>query len=173
MLALNRNLNQIAAQPTRTKAEEDKLRMAYLYQYGPEEVRQAYKEMLDQREAHRLLVKSFPTVMVMEEMQQPRDTFLLLRGSYEKPGEKVARNVPASLHALPAGIPNNRMALAQWITDRNNPLTARVIVNRFWQMYFGTGIVKTVEDFGSQGEWPSHPALLDWLSTEFIESGCM
>ncbi|MFN7935369.1 MAG: DUF1553 domain-containing protein [Bryobacteraceae bacterium] len=171
VLALNTNLNKLATLNSRGKAEEDKLRMAFLYQYGPEEVRQAYKEMLDQREAHRQMVNSFPTVMVMEEMRQPRDTFLLQRGSYEKPGERVARNVPASLHALPAGVSNDRMALAKWITDRNNPLTARVIVNRFWQMYFGTGIVKTVEDFGSQGEPPSHPALLDWLATEFVESG--
>ncbi|MBS1830015.1 MAG: DUF1553 domain-containing protein [Acidobacteria bacterium] len=171
VLALNANLNKLASLPSRGKAEEDKLRMAFLYQYGPEEARLAYKDMLDQREAYRQLVNSFPTVMVMEEMRQPRDTFLLQRGSYEKPGEKVARNVPASLHALPSGVANDRMALAKWITDRNNPLTARVIVNRFWQMYFGTGIVKTVEDFGSQGEPPSHPALLDWLATEFMESG--
>jgi len=171
VLALSSNLNKIAAQSSRTKAEEDKLRMAFLYQYGSEDIRQAYKEMLDQRESHRKLVKSFPTVMVMEEMRTPRDTFLLQRGAYDKPGEKVVRSVPASLHALPSGIPNDRLALAKWTADRNNPLTARVIVNRFWQMYFGTGIVKTVEDFGSQGEPPSHPALLDWLATEFIDSG--
>ncbi len=171
VLALRANLNEIAAQPSRGKAEEDKLRMAFLYQYGPETVRQSYQEMLDQRDARHKLVKSFPTVMVMEEMRQPRETYLLQRGAYDKPGEKVARNVPAALPALPKGIANDRMALAKWITDRNNPLTARVIVNRFWQMYFGTGIVKTVEDFGSQGEPPSHPALLDWLAVEFMESG--
>ncbi|MBL8179498.1 MAG: DUF1553 domain-containing protein [Bryobacterales bacterium] len=171
VLALRANLNQLATQPSRSKAEEDKLRLAFLFQFGPETIRRAYQEMLDQREAHQNLVKSFPTVMVMEEMRQARDTFLLQRGAYDKPGEKVIRNVPASLHALPSGVANDRLALAKWVTDRNNPLTARVIVNRFWQMYFGTGIVKTVEDFGSQGEPPSHPALLDWLAAEFIESG--
>lgn len=171
MLALGRNLNQLASSTTLAKAEEQKLRMAYLDQYGPEAVRQAYAAMLDARDARRALIKSFPTVMVMEEMPQPRDTFLLQRGAYDKPGEKVSPNVPATLHPLPANVPNNRLGLAQWLVDRKNPLTARVIVNRFWQMYFGTGIVKTVEDFGSQGEWPSHPALLDWMAVEFMDSG--
>jgi hypothetical protein len=109
--------------------------------------------------------------MVMEEVPVPKDTFILARGVYDRPGEKVSRGVPAILPALPAGAPPNRLGLARWLVDPSNPLTARVTVNRFWQMYFGTGIVKTVEDFGSQGEWPSHPELLDWLATEFIQSG--
>ncbi len=79
--------------------------------------------------------------------------------------------VPAVLPPLPAGAPNNRLGFAEWLIDPGNPLLARVTVNRFWQMYFGTGIVKTVEDFGSQGEWPSNPELLDWLATEFVRIG--
>jgi hypothetical protein len=107
----------------------------------------------------------------MEEIPTPKDAFLLIRGAYDRPGPKVSRGVPAALHPLPPGAPNNRLGFAQWLVDPANPLTARVAVNRFWQMYFGTGLVKTVEDFGSQGEWPSHPELLDWLATEFVRTG--
>ena len=109
--------------------------------------------------------------MVMAERPVPRETHLLIRGAYDKPGEKVEPGVPAVLPPLPAKAPNNRLGFAKWLIDPANPLTARVTVNRFWQMYFGTGIVKTTEDFGSQGEWPSHPELLDWLATEFLRSG--
>src|SRR5579884_1164794 len=98
--------------------------------------------------------------MVMQELPGERETHLLIRGSYDRPGPKVERGVPAILPPLPAGAPNNRLGFAQWLVDPANPLTARVTVNRFWQSYFGTGIVKTVEDFGSQGEWPSHPNCL-------------
>jgi hypothetical protein len=106
--------------------------------------------------------------MVMEERKEPRDTFVLIRGLYNKYGERVGPAIPAALPRLPAGVPNNRLGLARWLIDRGNPLTARVTVNRTWQMFFGTGIVKTTEDFGSQGDLPSHPELLDWLSTEFM-----
>jgi hypothetical protein len=109
--------------------------------------------------------------MVMEEMAKPRDTFVLLRGEYDKKGEKVTAGVPASLSPLPKDAPPNRLGLAKWVVAPDNPLTARVIVNRYWQMLFGTGLVKTSEDFGAQGEWPSHPELLDWLAVEFRDSG--
>ena len=101
----------------------------------------------------------------------PRDTFVLLRGAYDKPGDKVTPAVPSFLPPMPADAPRNRLGLARWLVDPANPLTARVAVNRYWQMYFGTGIVKTAEDFGSQGEAPSHPELLDWLATEFVRTG--
>jgi len=117
------------------------------------------------------LQRSLPTVMVMDELAPRRDTFILSRGQYDKPGDKVEPGLPAVLPPLPAGAPNNRLGLAQWVIDPENPLTARVAVNRFWQHYFGTGFVKTVEDFGQQGEWPTHPELLDWLATEFIRTG--
>jgi len=104
-------------------------------------------------------------------MPAPKPAFLLTRGQYDKPGEPVQRGVPAVLPPLPAGVPNNRLGLARWLVDPSNPLTARVAVNRFWQMYFGNGLVRTVEDFGSQGEWPSHMDLLDWLAVEFMDSG--
>ena len=117
------------------------------------------------------LEKTFPTTMVMVEDAKPHDTFVLLRGQYDNHGEKVTAGLPASLPPLPSGAPANRLGLAEWLVSPTQPLTARVIVNRYWQMYFGTGIVKTVEDFGSQGEWPSHPELLDWLAAEFMRSG--
>jgi mono/diheme cytochrome c family protein len=112
-----------------------------------------------------------PTVMVMEQMATPRETHLLLRGQYDQPGDLVQPGTPASLPPLPKDAPPNRLGLARWLVDPQHPLMARVTVNRFWKNLMGTGIVKTLNDFGSQGEWPSHPELLDWLATEFTGSG--
>ena len=112
--------------------------------------------------------KQVPNVMVMQQMDKPRATHILLRGQYNQPGEKVAPGTPASLPPLPADAPPNRLGLARWVIDPQHPLTARVAVNRFWKNFMGTGIVKTLGDFGAQGEWPSHPELLDWLAVEFV-----
>jgi hypothetical protein len=128
-------------------------------------------QLVELRSERTALEKRIPTTMVMQELPKPRNTFMLLRGQYDKPGEKVAPGVPAAFPPLPKGAAGNRLGLARWLIDPVNPLTARVIVNRYWQMYFGTGLVKTAEDFGTQGEWPSHPDLLDWLATEFIRTG--
>ena len=117
------------------------------------------------------LEKRLPTMMVMAERPTPRETFVLIRGQYDKKGEKVGPATPVSLPPLPAAAPRNRLGLAEWLVDPRNPLTARVTVNRYWQSYFGVGLVRTTEDFGSQGEAPSHPELLDWLATEFMRSG--
>lgn len=114
---------------------------------------------------------AIPATMISGDLPQERETFVLIRGAYDKKGEKVERGVPSILPPLPQGVPNNRLGLAEWLTAPNHPLTARVIVNRYWQQFFGTGIVKTAEDFGAQGVWPTHPELLDWLSTEFIRTG--
>jgi hypothetical protein len=111
-------------------------------------------------------------VMVMDTLPQPRETFVLEKGAYDKPtATKAVFAVPASLPPMAKDAPRNRLGLAQWIVSRDNPLTARVTVNRFWQAFFGVGLVKTAEDFGVQGEVPLHRELLDWLSAEFIESG--
>jgi hypothetical protein len=115
--------------------------------------------------------ESIPTVMVMEEMPEPRETHILIRGQYDKPGEKVSAGLPKLFGELPPGAPMNRLGLAQWMVKKDNPLTARVAVNRYWEKFFGTGLVKTSENFGSQAEWPSHPELLDWLATEFVRIG--
>jgi hypothetical protein len=109
--------------------------------------------------------------MVMEEMAKARETHVLIRGSYDRPGDRVDPGLPAILPPMPKQFPNNRLGLARWVVDPSNPLTARVVVNRFWQMYFGAGLVRTAENFGSQGEPPSHPELLDWLATEFVRTG--
>ena len=117
--------------------------------------------------------KRIPSVMIMQELPKPRDTYLLKRGRYDMPDttQRLSPAVPACLPPLPDGVPATRLGLARWLVDPSNPLTARVIVNRFWQEYFGIGLVKTAEDFGVRGEVPSHPELLDWLATEFVRTG--
>jgi len=114
-------------------------------------------------------VAAIPSTMVMSEMAQRRSAFVLMRGNYQSPGEQVTPGVPAILPPLKSGQPANRLGLARWLVDADNPLTARVTVNRFWKQFFGTGLVKTLEDFGSQGEFPTHSELLDWLAVEFME----
>jgi hypothetical protein len=108
---------------------------------------------------------------IFRETATPRQAYILKRGEYDQHGTPVDRAVPAFLHRMPDRAPKNRLGLAQWVTSASNPLTARVAVNRYWQHVFGTGLVKTAEDFGVQGERPSHPELLDWLAVEFRESG--
>jgi hypothetical protein len=110
-------------------------------------------------------------VMVLAERKEPRDTHVLVRGVWDKKGDKVARGVLTSVGARPLGEDKSRLGLARWLVSRENPLTARVMVNNLWAMLFGAGIVRTPEDFGLQGERPTHPELLDWLAVEFMESG--
>lgn len=126
------------------------------------------------RELRKQLVETMnpvDEVMVMEEMPQPRKTFVLERGLYDSPGEEVQPGTPEYILPYPKDLPPNRLGFAQWIFDPKNPLTARVTVNRYWQMIFGRGLVKTSNDFGNQGSLPSHPELLDWLAVDFMESG--
>lgn len=110
-------------------------------------------------------------VMVMEDLPTSRPTYVLERGAYDAPRQRVELGTPAALPSFPEGEPLDRSGLASWLVDRQNPLTARVTVNRFWQQYFGEGLVRTPEDFGNQGALPTHPALLDWLAAMFMESG--
>ena len=164
---------EIAALPRtmRTEAQAAKLRAYFLKHHAPEQVRAAHAERDRLRRERGQLLASFPTTMVMEELPTPRDSFVLLRGEYDKRGEQVFPATPAVLPVFPPELPRNRLGLAQWLTQADHPLTARVLVNRLWQLHFGTGLVKTVDDFGAQGEWPTHPELLDWLAKEFVHAG--
>ena len=153
------------------KQHQARLTEYFLKHDAPEKYRELYSRLAELRKERAKLEKSITTTMVMAEMSKPRDTFILGRGQYDNKGEKVTPGVPSFLPPMSRDMPSNRLGLAKWIVDPSNPLTARVAVNQYWQQYFGTGIVKTAEDFGSQGEPPSHPELLDWLATEFVRSG--
>jgi Protein of unknown function (DUF1553)/Protein of unknown function (DUF1549)/Concanavalin A-like lectin/glucanases superfamily/Planctomycete cytochrome C len=155
----------------RSMPQSQKMALAFLDQAAPENIKQARAKLDSATEARTRYWDAVPTVMVMVDDPKARDTFLLKRGAYDAHGEKVEPGIPSILPQPRPEWPNNRLGLAKWIVDRGNPLTARVTVNRYWQSYFGFGIVKTVDDFGSQGEWPVHPELLDWLAVEFMDNG--
>jgi Protein of unknown function (DUF1553)/Protein of unknown function (DUF1549)/Concanavalin A-like lectin/glucanases superfamily/Planctomycete cytochrome C len=159
------------AEDARTAAQADKIRDYFLDHALPHNIAEARTRLTSAQATRDAFYQGLPTVMVMEEMPAPRETHLLIRGMYDKPGEVVTPMLPAVLVSSPTAYPPNRLGLARWLVDPANPLMARVTVNRFWQMYFSVGIVKTTEDFGSQGEAPSHPELLDWLATEFVRTG--
>jgi hypothetical protein len=173
ILSASRSLNELATVPVsqRTPAEANKIRSAFLENGASPDIRATAEEVFDAQERRDKFYERISTLMVMQEMPVPRETHVLLRGSYDAPGDVVTPNVPAILPPVPADFPRNRLGLARWLVSASNPLTARVAVNRFWQMYFGQGIVKTVDDFGSQGDAPSNPELLDWLATEFVRTG--
>ena len=177
-LACPDSLEKIAAIPAakRARAQELKIHSAFLAQAAPDELKQARDTLVELKRQKQIFEDDLPTLMVMEETPQPRPTFLLKRGAYDAPGEKVGRGVPATLPPLRRGgrgaapriaPTSNRLDFARWLVSAEHPLTGRVAVNRFWQMLFGAGLVRTTEDFGTQGELPSHPDLLDWLAVEF------
>jgi hypothetical protein len=131
----------------------------------------ARRELQAVRGEENAVVTALPEVMVMRELPQPRPTFILDRGAYDAPTERVEPGTPHAIGRFPDSLPKNRLGLATWLLEPQHPLTARVIVNRYWALFFGAGIVATLEDFGSQGELPTHPELLDWLAVTFVESG--
>ena len=149
----------------RTDEERGDLARVYRERYAIDYLR-AEAALAKARRIKEEFYSKIPTSLVMEEMDPPRDTFQLIRGDFRNKGERVTAGTPSFLPPLPEG-PANRLTLARWLVATNHPLTARVAVNRWWGMFFGTGLVKTANDFGSQGEWPSHPELLDWLSVRF------
>lgn len=133
--------------------------------------RKINQQMTVLREEKNQIIDTIPAVMVMQDLPAPRAAFVLERGAYDVRREQVQPGTPQEIFPYPTAAAANRLGLAKWLTDKNNPLTSRVIVNRYWQLYFGQGIVKTVEDFGNQGALPHHPELLDFLATSFMESG--
>jgi mono/diheme cytochrome c family protein len=172
VLATAQSIDEVIAIPQASwnAGQRSKLEEYYLWHHAPADLQAKEREA---RTAERELAdfcEKLPTVMVMEEMPTPRQTNILVRGQYDKPGGQVEPAVPAELPALRPKDPRNRLGLARWLVDPANPLTSRVLVNRVWQLHFGTGIVKTAEDFGRQGEWPSHLELLDWLAAELMHS---
>nr|AGW45562.1 planctomycete cytochrome C domain secreted protein [uncultured bacterium Lac161] len=153
-----------------TSDQQKKIRTVYRRLHSPE-FKETYESVEKWKEENDAVEKAIPTTMVAKEMEKPRDTFMLVRGEYDKKGDKVGPGVPAVLPPWPSDQPTNRLGFARWLLQPDHPLTARVTVNRYWQQYFGTGLVKTTEDFGVQGDNPSHPELLDWLATEFVRMG--
>jgi hypothetical protein len=134
-------------------------------------IKQAVEQLAAHTKARDEFEASIPTALVMVERPEPRPTHILIRGDYTSPGAEVTAGTPAILPGMAADLPPNRLGLARWLVAPDNPLPARVTANRIWQAFFGTGLVATPEDFGSQGGLPSHPELLDWLAVEFRESG--
>ena len=159
------------AENARNAGQRNKLTQYFLNTLAPAEIRDAHQSLVQLQRDRRSFEESLPTVMVMQEMDQPRATHVLIRGQYDQPGEPVEADIPAAFPPLPANAPQNRLGFAQWLVSPEHPLTARVAVNRICQMHFGQGLVRTSEDFGAQGDLPSHPELLDWLATEFVQSG--
>jgi hypothetical protein len=169
VLALREPVRFLLDQDESTRSKEQKQRLLdYFLTYdAPEDLRRAYSELKSLKERLARLKKDTVSVQVMAEMGKPRETFVLGRGDYRSHGEKVTPAVPVLFPPLAKDAPVNRLGLAEWLFSPQHPLTARVAVNRYWQLYFGIGLVKTAEDFGSQGDAPVQRELLDWLACEF------
>ena len=163
-------LHALAASPDNAPGREPRLKKFYIS--TRDEVYPVLKKSLTALETEQKEIRARnPVTHVMQDKETPPKAFVLKRGQYDQKGDEVSPGVPAALNPLPVGAPNNRLGLAKWIVAPENPLTARVTVNRLWQEVFGTGIVKTAEDFGIMGDAPSHPELLDWLAVEFRDTG--
>lgn len=162
----------LAPPAARGAALDGAIEEAWLAKFSPRR-RELAARINDLRKQQEELTAQIPLTMVMKELDQPRPTFVLKRGQYDHPDrDRPAQpGIPAALGKLPEGAPANRLGLAQWLVSAENPLVARVTVNRLWEQLFGAGLVRTSQDFGLQGEWPSHPELLDWLAVEFREGG--
>ena len=164
---------ELVGKPADTLNAGHQKRLAEFHRATTDQSRNAHRQHSIQRAARQRLESGMIESMVMRDRKTPRTTYVLNLARYDQPrdNDKLAHGIPAALPALPKGAPANRLAMARWLVEPGHPLTARVAVNRLWQTFFGTGLVKTSEDFGSQGDPPSHPELLDWLATEYIRTG--
>jgi len=167
--ALPDNVRNILPVNAEKRAPEQNAELTRYYRetFVPE-VQALNQQLTAKRDELNKFEAAIPSTMVMQDLEKPRETHILVRGDFRNKGELVTPGVPASLPPLPEAMPASRLGLAKWLVAPDNPLTSRVTINRFWAMFFGTGLVKTSNNFGVQGEWPSHPHLLDWLATEFI-----
>jgi hypothetical protein len=173
ILAQSDTPQQIAAiaRKKRTPEQASKIRHAFLHGADIQrssKINKALANLAKARKAKIDFIATVPQVMVMKELETPRPAYILNRGVWSQPGEEVQPAVPEIFSQITNKQPTNRLELAKWLTAPDHPLTARVTVNRYWQMFFGRGLVKTAEDFGSQGTAPTNPQLLDWLATEFV-----
>jgi hypothetical protein len=167
------SLRRSLAKAPESLTPQDREDLRLLYAHRADELYRQTLARLSEVERHQQAIRQRGAVthVMQEKPDAMARAHVLFRGQYDQPRDEVLPGVPAALHAFPADVPKNRLGLAQWLVDPANPLTARVTVNRFWQEVFGTGLVRTAEDFGIMGENPSHPELLDWLAVDFRESG--
>ncbi|MEM9917243.1 MAG: DUF1553 domain-containing protein [Bacteroidota bacterium] len=170
-LAAPTSFKQHLQQPSEAFTAEEKEELKAFYFSEHQEITAAQQKLRMLRKEQNTTRDNIQEVMVMQEMPEARPTYLLERGQYDAPGERVHPATIAAVLPLPASYPKNRLGLARWLFHPDHPMTARVAVNRYWQQFFGRGLVKSADDFGNQGEMPSHPELLDWLAMSFRDSG--
>ncbi|EAR02897.1 DUF1553 domain-containing protein [Maribacter sp. HTCC2170] len=171
-LADNKDLSLILSKSNVQLTEKDKkLLKEYYIKVITKKTDKAYQKLAKLRKVYVDSAEKIQEVMVMRKTTEPVKTYVLERGVYDNKGEEVSPDTPEAILPMPDSYPKNRLGFAKWLFHKDHPLTARVAVNRYWQHYFGVGLVKTSEDFGNQGEMPSHPKLLDWLAISFRKSG--
>ncbi len=171
---VSREALNILGKPAEDWSEKDQLLLRRVFRSqhtGDDNLKKLRTEFAQAELELARIEREIPTTLIYREKEKPQSAYVLLRGQYDQHGKQVERRTPPFLPPLAEDAPRDRMGLAKWTVSDENPLTARVAVNRFWQQFFGNGLVSTSEDFGSQGAPPTHPELLDWLASDFVENG--